>query len=101
MRRHIRRAPERRAQALAMLGLAGYLLPRRTQTAVWLATREPALGEIRREARYLRRTLWPQIGWVAVGAVCAGAVARRAAGKRPPVDAATPEPEAEPVSAAA
>ena len=59
-----------------MLGLAGLLFPTRPRTAVWLATREPAAGELRRVVLFARRDLWPQIGWFALGVLAANAAPR-------------------------
>lgn len=58
-----------------MLVLSAALLPTRPRTAVWLATREPAISELEHALGVARRVLWPKIGWFAAGVAAGAALA--------------------------
>ena len=60
---------DRRAQAIAILGIAGALmLPAAPPWVLWLMSREPLFSGLRNAVSNLRTVLRSQTLWVAVGA---------------------------------
>lgn len=52
-----------------MLVLAAALFPSRPRTAIMVASRQPAAGELRRVTTALRIALWPEVGFLVLGVV--------------------------------